>query len=352
MDTPARTNGGFMAHATGPELRAADELASSLLTVPDPTAPALATLPARLAAVLDAEQAGAYGLVPLGDRRTRVDFVYGHGFATSTYEQGFDPITRSGASWGLFHPTCPQPEQRNRAHLFPRTVLDRVLQQNEAIGELFHRCDLANRDQLRVLVCDGPALLAWVGAFRREPFTERERDLLDRVGGALQRRLVLERALKDAPLARAGLAAALEALGAAAFVVDAAGRVRHANAAGRALLDADPRATRSGLERSVRDAGGGYGVTPLSVPGLPPHFLALRRAAADPEPRARAATSRWGLTPREAKVLARLATGKANKTIAAELDCAESTVEIRVTSLLRKAECDCRAALVARFWTE
>lgn len=49
--------------------------------------------------------------------------------------------------------------------------------------------------QLRVLVCEGPSLLAWVGAFRHEPFTTRERWLLDQLVTPLRDRLTLERRL-------------------------------------------------------------------------------------------------------------------------------------------------------------
>jgi hypothetical protein len=34
------------------------------------------------------------------------------------------------------------------------------------------------------------------------------------------------------------------------------------------------------------------------------------------------------------------------------LECAESTVELHVTALLRKTHCNGRAALVARYWTD
>jgi DNA-binding CsgD family transcriptional regulator len=57
------------------------------------------------------------------------------------------------------------------------------------------------------------------------------------------------------------------------------------------------------------------------------------------------------LTARQTEVLAHLASGKANKTIAALLGRAENTVELHVTALLAKLGCECRAELVARFWT-
>jgi DNA-binding CsgD family transcriptional regulator len=58
----------------------------------------------------------------------------------------------------------------------------------------------------------------------------------------------------------------------------------------------------------------------------------------------------WELTPRQRDVLKLLARGLSNKEIAVALDCAESTVELHVTHLLRKSEVSSRAQLIARFW--
>jgi DNA-binding CsgD family transcriptional regulator len=60
----------------------------------------------------------------------------------------------------------------------------------------------------------------------------------------------------------------------------------------------------------------------------------------------------WELTPRQAEVLRYLVKGNANKEIARSLDCAENTVELHVTQLLRKARVSSRAQLIARFWSE
>jgi DNA-binding CsgD family transcriptional regulator len=65
----------------------------------------------------------------------------------------------------------------------------------------------------------------------------------------------------------------------------------------------------------------------------------------------RLATDRWGLTEREAEVLALLAEGEANKSIARRLGAAPRTIEGHVASILRKAKADSRVRLVALFWT-
>ncbi len=89
----------------------------------------------------------------------------------------------------------------------------------------------------------------------------------------------------------------------------------------------------------------------------PPLFLVTwaRPAAGggipDAMPRAKGLAARFGLTPRQTSVVARVARGCSNKEIAAELGCAEVTVEFHVTALLEKMGSRNRAELVARFWT-
>jgi DNA-binding CsgD family transcriptional regulator len=59
---------------------------------------------------------------------------------------------------------------------------------------------------------------------------------------------------------------------------------------------------------------------------------------------------RYGLTPRQAEVLALVARGLRNRSIGASMGCGESTVEQHVSALLGRLQCGNRAALVARFW--
>jgi DNA-binding NarL/FixJ family response regulator len=68
--------------------------------------------------------------------------------------------------------------------------------------------------------------------------------------------------------------------------------------------------------------------------------------------RLEAAARRWELTPKQAEVLGLLVHGLTNRSIATTLGCAESTVELHVTALLRKTHCSGRAQLVARYWTD
>lgn len=69
------------------------------------------------------------------------------------------------------------------------------------------------------------------------------------------------------------------------------------------------------------------------------------------EARADAASRRYRLTRRETEVLAELLVGQANKGIANVCNCSLRTVEIHVSSVLRKVGCSSRAELVARLWS-
>lgn len=60
----------------------------------------------------------------------------------------------------------------------------------------------------------------------------------------------------------------------------------------------------------------------------------------------------WQLTPRQADVLGLVVAGRTNKEIASELACAENTIELHVTRLLRKTNTASRTQLIAHFWSD
>ncbi|MET0284781.1 MAG: helix-turn-helix transcriptional regulator [Polyangiales bacterium] len=68
------------------------------------------------------------------------------------------------------------------------------------------------------------------------------------------------------------------------------------------------------------------------------------------EARAAQARTKWKLTARETDVVALVCTGLTNKEIAAVLSRGESTVELHVTSIMKKAAVSNRATLVARYY--
>lgn len=256
-----------------------------------------------------------------------------------------------------YDPLRPAASQRNRAlsatRLFKhRHAPDRpdvVVLQRMGLGP--EHCE-----QVRMLVCDGPLLLAWIGGFRPRPFAAKELRAFDRLGPALHRAFALDRKLRDAALATAGLSAALERIAASAFIATEAGLVDHANTIARERLDAAPGETRRRVATEIdafkRGAPTNAEVAEITGAGFPPRWLVLLR---DPDrtlqARITAAASAWKLTHRQIAVLSRLAHGDANKTIAHRLGCAEVTIELHVSALLRKAHAASRTELVSRLWT-
>jgi DNA-binding CsgD family transcriptional regulator len=246
-------------------------------------------------------------------------------------------------------PARPDPRQRNVA-LRSGDVLKLTGVAAPAVNRSFlPRFALSESDQLRVLVCDGPSLLGWVGALRAGPFSRDEQRLLAALTPALQKRLVLERRLDEAQLRADEIGGALEEVPAAAFVLGAAGSVLHANAAGRALLERDRKAVEDRLAAARKGKCPGAQMARLSDDGE--LHLAILLTRADPAPLVAVARLHWRLTPRQAQVLQLMARGMSNRAVGAELSCAESTVELHVTTLLEKSGCESRARLVARLWS-
>jgi DNA-binding CsgD family transcriptional regulator len=154
------------------------------------------------------------------------------------------------------------------------------------------------------------------------------------------------------PAEAAGLAAALDEVPFSAFVIWADGRVALANAAGRAARELAPELVASSLLASLGGRDDTFRVRRILSPGAPSHFVAVQQGKPeDPVPRVAAAVASWGVTPRQAEVLGLLALGQANKTIASTLGCAGATVEIHVSTLLKKSGCQSRCELVSKFWS-
>jgi DNA-binding CsgD family transcriptional regulator len=357
--------------------RAVEGLAASLAVLEEATAPALASLVIELRALLGAERVLAYGIGLQPDGFT-FDFTHYSGFQIPRNEIDrllAEAVRRTGdRPWALYDPRQPDPAQRNVAlNMPPPSSLAsargnalfrklsvagrerrRLAARMERLNQLvLSRIGLYDLDACRVLVCDGPQILAWVGAFQSEPFSERDRAILARLTPVLARRLRTERHLASARFHSSALPIVLEAIPAEAFVLDAAGGIAHANAAGRVAGGDELRALRQRLVDEVRHRKGGeFDLTPIVVPGSPLHYLAIRRPrSGDITPRLRQAAARWALTRRQVEVLALLARGEATKSISTALRCVERTVEAHLTAIFARAGVDSRAALIARFWT-
>lgn len=153
-----------------------------------------------------------------------------------------------------------------------------------------------------------------------------------------------------ARLAEVGLAAALDAVPAAAVVVRLGGHVLHANACARHLLSVRSSELDAELVDAVASGGNDtWSCTRLVAKAVPPHFLLVRRDPIDDlEARLARAAAKWDLTPRNVDVLRWLVRGEANKAIADRLGCAVITVEVHVSALLAKAGAQNRTELVSR----
>jgi DNA-binding CsgD family transcriptional regulator len=328
----------------------ANDLAESLRGFTPGVPSVLVSFMPELRKLFDAERAFAYGLAWEGGA-PRFDFLLPYGVAVEPLRTEYEEMMRATPlGWAAYNPLRPEPGQRNVA----RIVKGRE-NQKPALARVLARFPFFGRDdQLRVLVCDGSALVAWVGVVRSERFARHERELLGRIVPRLHERLLLERKLGTSQLAAAALDAALEQFGGAAVIVNHRGMVVHANSAAHAAMERD----RTGFAERLRAAVAGKAgtdlrTTPLGGPGLGRHTLVIERGpAADPRARATHFAQRWTLTERQSEILAEVARGQSNKTIAALLGCAENTVEFHVTTLLRKAECESRSQLVARFWSQ
>lgn len=120
------------------------------------------------------------------------------------------------------------------------------------------------------------------------------------------------------------------------------------------------------VEADVHPRGGQYRVISAPVPTLAERIRAARNAteaiaverleqlyaeltaalrrSSPPSP------SAWRLTERQRQVLELLVQGRPNKEVAAILGCAERTVEVHVTEILRRSGCTSRAQLIATYW--
>lgn len=306
-------------------------------------------------------------------------YIDGSALAASEARAIADAHFRSTRVWALYDPKNPEAEQQNLPMVVGGT-LEALTENGSAVNrrstassrlgiesdelearlEAFDRTERAllgpigwsGRKQLRALLCDHSALVGWLGG-TADDFGAREKFILGLLVPAFLARIRLDKRLEQGALAAVGLAAALEAIASPAFVISMNGIVQHANAIGRAALEAGPEtAARLRELASGSTLPNDVTIAPLSSPGLPPHLLVMTRSrAADVERTLHSAAVRWGLTAREVDVLRELIGGAANKEIGATLGCSYRTVEIHVTHLLAKAGCSSRLALTARVWT-
>jgi DNA-binding CsgD family transcriptional regulator len=336
----------MVARRSAAEDRRIDEVVRSLETVRDGDGPGLrAALPA-VREVLDSDIAAAYGFAPQ-DEGLSVEFLWGRGYDPRQYAADLDRVVRNVPRFAHWDPFRPERRQRNR-------VMEvRRLPDIAGIQWLAARHRVLEKPELRVLLCEGESLLAWFGVLRDGVYGPREHEILRRLVEPLRRRAVLDRHLAFAPGAMQLLGAAMEAIGAPAYLLRRASVV-HANAAGKVKLTSDRTRTLELLRGHLDGrAKGAFTLTRHLAPGAGEHVLAIAvPPQGEPVERSAAFARRWGLTKAQRRVVELVATGASNKAVAASLLCAESTVEFHVTALLAKTECESRAALAACFWKD
>jgi DNA-binding CsgD family transcriptional regulator len=314
----------------------------------DADAPVLSGLAGEFSALVDACGDCAYG-IEHHDARPRIGFSYERGM-TALIAAFRDYAPSHPGGWGTFRPDVIEQVHRNRVFSWAESTPGPGVSNASAPAtrDLFPAFGV--RSSMRVLVTEGAVLLAYVAVFRPDPtpFSPREARIFQQIVPAIAERLRIERLFADAPVHVAALAATLEAVPAAALVVSADCVVHHANAAGRRWLDDEP-ASYETLRSCVFGTNDAFSLTKVSAAGYPPYWLMVHRCPkVAATTRAYAAARHWALTPRQTEVLALLVGGAANKSIAVSLGCAENTVEVHVTAILRRAQVGSRAELIAK----
>jgi DNA-binding NarL/FixJ family response regulator len=249
----------------------------------------------------------------------------------------------------------PEPEQRNRVIDALDIVPPDEFEVSRIYREVIEPAHLHRRRQPRVLVCDGPSLLAWFGSFHDRPFTALQNQKLAALVPALQRRLRVERELHYAARTRAVLEHALDHVGAPALVVAVNGHILEASSSALALLGT----RRAELLLAITDAIAGkprtlgtlaLELTRISEAGTPACFLAIVRAGSSDTriaTKVASAASRWSLTSRQREVLELVVRGVATSTIAAQLGVSARAIELHLTALFGRADVDNRSALIS-----
>ena len=257
--------------------------------------------------------------------------------------------------YAWYDAVSPEPEQRNRVIEAISRIPPGELQASRIYSEVLHPLGLARHKQLRVLVCDGPSLLAWFGIFQEEAVEARQRRILTQLVPSLRRRLMFQQQLRDVPRVARAMTAALENIGAPAFILDADGRIDEANSAGQASLVRAKRELAAALRDAVarRATHLAVDLTPLRERARTIGWLAVLRmdtavGEAAAGVKATSAAVRWALSPRQSEVLGLIVRGASNARIGAVLRISERTVEDHVAAIIGRAQVGSRAQLIAK----
>jgi DNA-binding CsgD family transcriptional regulator len=336
-----------VARLSAADRAAVTDIRHSLATYVDGGPSGLAQVIAPVRELLRFDLAVAYGVDEAG-HGFRLGFAEADGSPGGPFVRRVldDFVGKQTQRFAAYDPRRPEPWNRNA--VVDSSDLVQHGRPTAAITQVLGRLGVQVSTQLRVLLCDGPSLLAWVGGFRSAPYSPRDRRVLGTLVPDLCRRLRLERALLTAPTARAALDVAMESLASAAFLVSSRGTPLAVNTAARRAFDADPQGVRSQLVHAVRcpRTSEAFRIVPVSARGSPPSYLVIGRAAPDTHARVQRAAQAWGLTRRQHDVLALVADGHSNARVAADLNISDRTVEVHLTAIMARAQVASRAALV------
>lgn len=263
-----------------------------------------------------------------------------------------DYLTGRGHAWGAYDAMTPEPVQRNR--VLDTSEIDALTNgRQRGVGQtVLQRLGAGGHDVLRVLVCEGTSLLAWVGIIQPQKTTARQRALLEIVLPAFKKRLAFDRTVSESAIAKGAVVTALEHVSGAAWLLGPGGRVDHANTAALERLESDRSGTLAALARC---ASGGHHEPRYTVMavrggrGQGPHHVVIE-APTRAEVHVGRMAARLALTKAQTRVFEHLARGASNAAIAAELNVGHRTVEAHITAILLKAQVPSRAALIVQIF--
>ncbi|MDB4946050.1 MAG: LuxR family transcriptional regulator [Labilithrix sp.] len=257
--------------------------------------------------------------------------------------------------YGHYDALLVEADQRNRL------VGDREFRAMLASGEspvvrsVYRPSGVLPLGHARVVISDGPFMLCWLGLWREEPFSAEEEASVASIVPALGDHLAAERLLwGGTPGSFDAVSQTLELVARPAFVMNAAGQLAFVNAAARALIDRDRAVLDDVTDAAVRGIASPrvHSITRVASAGAQSHFIVLTTEEEESvDARLAAVVRDHRLTATQARVLALLVRGDANKDIATKLRCAPRTVELHVTAVLKKCGADSRTRLIAWFWT-
>jgi len=302
--------------------------------------------------LLGAEFGLLYRTATRGDGGLELDLCYRSGI-TSAQMDIVVGLLNAGGPFLAYDPNTPEEGQRNRVvSLYNTPAIDRA--KLERVDSYYRKHQTSVFGQHRILVCDGPSLLAWVGVRREAALSTSEHRVLTSLIPHFVQALRLERDWRDKAVLNSGLTGIFDKLDGAWFMTTPSGRILFANAEAQVVLDKDGAGTRAQVKEAIarRNVAPGVDVdvSELGGNGLPNGFLVRLRGQKRIEPQLKLAAQVWKLTRKQVEVLQGLVAGELDKVIADQLGCAERTVQHHAARIRLASGAQTRTELVTRFW--